>query len=63
MVETANAAAAAVGVRVAGVDMAIDGNGQPQAVFEVNTGPGLHWHVLVDGDPYDPFVPLLSREF
>jgi cyanophycin synthetase len=54
-------AAAAVGVQLAGVDLVIDADGEPVAVLEVNTGPGLHWHVLVDGPPYDPFAAVLAE--
>jgi cyanophycin synthetase len=53
-------AAAAVGVQLAGVDLVIDDAGEPTAVLEVNTGPGLHWHVLVAGSPYDPFAAILA---
>lgn len=59
-VAVAVAAAEAVGVRVAGVDLIIDGDGQPAAILEVNSAPGLHWHLLVDGEPFDPFVAVLA---
>ncbi len=55
----ATRAADAVGVQLAGVDLVIGEAGEPVAVLEVNTGPGLHWHVLVDGEPYDPFAAIL----
>ena len=58
--DVATRAADAVGVQLAGVDLVIDGAGEPVAVLEVNTGPGLHWHVLVDGEAYDPFTAILD---
>jgi len=54
-------AAAAVGVRMAGVDLVVDPcTREPLVVLEVNGAPGLHWHVLVDGTPFDAFVAALS---
>ena len=38
----------------------IDDGGEPLAVLEVNGAPGLHWHTLVTGEPFDPFVAVLS---
>lgn len=58
--DVATRAAEAVGVQLAGVDLVIDDAGEPVAVLEVNTGPGLHWHVLVDGEPADPFAAILD---
>jgi D-alanine-D-alanine ligase-like ATP-grasp enzyme len=54
-------AAATIGVRLAGVDLLVDDEGRPVAVLEVNTAPGLHWHVLVAGEPYDVFSEVLGR--
>lgn len=56
----ATRAAEAIGVQLAGVDLVIDENGAPVGVLEVNTGPGLHWHVLVEGEPFDPFASILA---
>ena len=53
------AAADAIGVELAGVDLVINEEGEPGAVLEVNTVPGLHWHVLVQGQPFDPFGAIL----
>jgi cyanophycin synthetase len=57
----ATRAADAVGVQLAGVDLVIDPDGAPAGVLEVNTGPGLHWHVLVEGEPFDPFAAILNE--
>ena len=54
-------AADAIGVQLAGVDLVIDPDGAPVGVLEVNTGPGLHWHVLVEGEPFDPFAAILNE--
>jgi hypothetical protein len=54
-------AAAALGVHLAGVDVVVDAAGRPEVVLEVNTAPGLHWHQLVEADPYDVFVEVLKR--
>jgi D-alanine-D-alanine ligase-like ATP-grasp enzyme len=59
--EVACRAAATIGVRLAGVDLLVDDEGRPVAVLEVNTAPGLHWHVLVAGEPYDVFSEVLGR--
>jgi cyanophycin synthetase len=53
-------AAHALGVELAGVDLVIDRTLRPIAVLEVNTGPGLHWHVLVSNEPFDPFRSILE---
>jgi glutathione synthase/RimK-type ligase-like ATP-grasp enzyme len=57
--ELAASAANAIGIRLAGVDVVVDADGRPVTVLEVNTGPGLHWHVLVSEDPFDPFSAIL----
>ncbi len=57
----ASLAAEAVGVRLAGVDLVLDDTGAVAAVLEVNTTPGLHWHSLVNGEPYDVFVEVMRR--
>lgn len=49
-----------LGVRVAGVDLVIDEDDQPRAVLEVNTAPGLHWHELVVGEPFDAFSAIMT---
>lgn len=58
--EVAVRAAEAVGVVLAGVDLVLDETDGVRAVLEVNTGPGLHWHVLTASDPYDPFSAILE---
>jgi glutathione synthase/RimK-type ligase-like ATP-grasp enzyme len=57
----ATGAADAIGVQLAGVDLVIDDDGAPVGVLEVNTGPGLHWHVLVEGESFDPFAAILAE--
>jgi cyanophycin synthetase len=59
--DVARGAAAAIGVRLAGVDLLVDDDGRPVVVLEVNTAPGLHWHLLVAGEPFDVFSEVLSR--
>jgi len=54
-------AASVVGARLAGVDVVIREGGGLRAVLEVNTTPGLHWHRLVAGEPFDVFGAILSR--
>ena len=51
--------ASTVGLAVAGVDLVVAPDGSPSGVIEVNTAPGLHWHVLVSGEAYDPFNAVL----
>lgn len=58
--DVARRAAQAVGVQLAGVDVVLDDTGAALAVLEVNTGPGLHWHVLTSNDPFDPFRAILD---
>jgi cyanophycin synthetase len=60
-VSVATRAADAIGVQLAGVDLVIDDDGAPVGVLEVNTGPGLHWHVLVEGESFDPFAAILAE--
>ncbi len=66
IIEAGAAAAAAVGVRLAGVDVitsdrtvALDEVGG--AVIEVNTGPGLHYHYMMAGEP-TPVASLILRQ-
>jgi cyanophycin synthetase len=59
--ELARRAAAAVGVRLAGVDLILGEDDAVLAVLEVNTTPGLHWHELVSGSPLRVFTMLLRR--
>lgn len=59
--ETAVQAAQALGVVLAGVDLVLDPEDKVLAVLEVNTCPGLHWHVLVNGEPAPIFDMVLSR--
>lgn len=54
-------AAEAVGIRLAGVDLVLDASGAVTSVLEVNTTPGLHWHTLVRGEPYDVFGEVMRR--
>jgi len=66
IVDAGAAAAAAVGIRLAGVDVitpdrsvALDDAGG--AVIEVNTGPGLHYHYMTAGEP-TPVASLILRQ-
>lgn len=58
--DMAISAANVLGVRLAGVDLVIDELDQPLAVLEVNTAPGLHWHELVAGEPFDAFAAIIN---
>jgi hypothetical protein len=66
IVQSGAAAAAAVGVRLAGVDVitpdhSIPLEGAGGAVIEVNTGPGLHYHYMTTSDPA-PVASLILRQ-
>ncbi len=59
-------AAAAVGVRLAGVDIITPDPSKPLgeaggAIIEVNTTPGLHYHYMVTGEPTPVALLILQR--
>jgi cyanophycin synthetase len=59
-------AAAAVGVRLAGVDVITTDPSVPLgasggAIIEVNTTPGLHYHYMVTGEPTPVALLILQR--
>jgi D-alanine-D-alanine ligase-like ATP-grasp enzyme len=65
IVEAGAAAAAAVGVRLAGVDVITPDRSVPLrdsrgAVIEVNTGPGLHYHYMTSGES-TPVAAVILR--
>ncbi len=68
VIEQARAAAGAVGLRLAGIDVVTTDIGRPLSetggvISEVNGGPGLHHHYLV-ADPADATpvaVPVLQK--
>lgn len=65
IVGTARAAAAAVGVRLAGVDIITRDPSRPLeetggVVLEINTTPGLYHHYRRSGDPATVAVPILA---
>ncbi len=66
VVEAGAQAAAAVGVRLAGVDIITPDRSVPLAeaggaIIEVNTGPGLHYHYMTSGEP-TPVASLILRQ-
>jgi D-alanine-D-alanine ligase-like ATP-grasp enzyme len=66
LAEAGAQAAAAVGVRLAGVDVittdpSVPLNEAGGAIIEVNTTPGLHYHYMVAGEPTPVVLLILQR--
>ena len=66
VVKAGAAAAAALGVRLAGVDVITPDRSMPLgdvggAVIEVNTGPGLHYHYMTESAPTPVASIILKR--